>query len=200
MRVFRSKLPCRLTCHLLCLPRSRSGSCHGALPPLPWEVLRTESPQHLRPGTWAEPRETTLRGACVRQGLPAPAGGGCPPGPSPVSVRLQELPRPVLPVPQPPQVLPAESQCVSDEPPEALRTVGTPSFIWGARAKPLCALLFPVQGVPGGNVYSGEAMVRGQQTRGSPMRLGWEARVGGEGCGGSECSHGGAGAATRGGG
>uniref|UniRef100_A0A8C0TIY7 Zinc finger protein 276 n=1 Tax=Canis lupus familiaris TaxID=9615 RepID=A0A8C0TIY7_CANLF len=104
----------------LCLPRNRPGSCHGALSPLPWEVLLTESPQHFWQGTWGQFRQTTSRGASFHQGLPASAGGGRPPGPSSVSVRLQELPCPVLPVPWPPQVLPAESQRLPDGPPEDL--------------------------------------------------------------------------------
>ncbi|XP_038380951.1 zinc finger protein 276 isoform X2 [Canis lupus familiaris] len=107
----------------LCLPRNRPGSCHGALSPLPWEVLLTESPQHFWQGTWGQFRQTTSRGASFHQGLPASAGGGRPPGPSSVSVRLQELPCPVLPVPWPPQVLPAESQRLPDGPPEDLHKV-----------------------------------------------------------------------------
>lgn len=189
--VLCSKQPCQLTCRLLCLPRGRSGSCHGALPPLPREVLRTESPQHLRPGAWAGLRETTLRGAHVRQGLPAPAGGGCPPGPSPASVCLQELPRPVLPLPRPPQVLPAESQRVPDESPEALRTVGTLSFVHGGvLGLSPCVLCCSQHRDARWEPVQGEAMVQGQQTRGSPVWLGREARVGGEGRGGSECSWG----------
>lgn len=101
--------------------RNSPGPGHGPLSPLPREVLLPESAQHLRQGTWGELRETTPRGACFRQGLPASAGGGCPPGPSSVSVCLQELPRPVLPVPRASHVLSAESQRLPDGPSEAWR-------------------------------------------------------------------------------
>lgn len=110
-----------LTSCFLCLPRNSPGPGHGPLSPLPREVLLPESAQHLRQGTWGELRETTPRGACFRQGLPASAGGGCPPGPSSVSVCLQELPRPVLPVPRASHVLSAESQRLPDGPSEAWR-------------------------------------------------------------------------------
>lgn len=116
------------------MPRNRPGPCHGALSPMPREVLLTESPEHLWQGTWGELRETTPWGACFHQGLPAPAGGGCPPGPCSVSVCLQELPYPVLSMPQPAQVLPPESQHLPSGPPEALCKVGTsPAFIWGVK-------------------------------------------------------------------
>lgn len=106
------------------MPRNRPGSCHGALSPLPREVLLTESPKHLWQGAWGELRETVPRRACLHQGLPASAGCGCAPGPSLVPVYLQELPHPVLPVPQPPQVLSAESQRHPHRPAETLCKVG----------------------------------------------------------------------------
>lgn len=85
-----------------------------------WEVLLPESPQHLRQGTWGELRKATPWGPCFHPGFPAPPGCGCPPGPSSVPVYLQELPCPVLPVPRPPHIFPAASQCSPDRPPEAL--------------------------------------------------------------------------------
>ena len=130
-----SCLACLTSC-FLCLPRNGPGPGHGALSPLSREVLLPESPQHLWQGAWGELRKAAPWGPCFCPGLPAPPGGGRPPGPGSVPVCLQELPLPVLPVPRPPHVFPAEGQRPPHGPPEALRKVGALSCSLGACRRP----------------------------------------------------------------
>lgn len=163
-----------LTSCFLCLPRNSPGPGHGALSPLSWEVLLPESPKHLQQGTWGELRKATPWGPCFHPGFPAPPGRGCPPGPSSVPVCLQELPCPVLPVPRPPHIFPAASQCSPNRPPEALRKVGAPSLLcWGCAGDPVSRAAW-AQGSPG----AGEADTHEHQCAGCVGRLTGEHRAG----------------------
>lgn len=148
-----SYLACLTSC-FLCLPRNGPGPGHGALSPLSREVLLPESPQHLWQGAWGELRKTGPWGPCFCPGLPAPPGGGRPPGPGSVPVCLQELPHPVLPVPRPPHVFPAESQRPPHGPPEALCKVGALPRSLGACRRPHKRAAW-AQGGPGGSLLTG---------------------------------------------
>lgn len=98
---------------------------HWLLSPLPWEVLVQEPAQRLREGAGdgGELGEAAPRGSGLLHGLPAAGGGGGAPGPRAPPVRLQEVPCPVLQMPQRPQDLHPEGERLSHGPRQVERKV-----------------------------------------------------------------------------
>lgn len=98
---------------------------HWILSPLPREVLLQEPAQRLWEGPCdgGELGEAAPCGSGLLHGLPAAGRGGGAPGPRAPPVRLQEMPRSVLQVPQRPQDVYSEGECVSHGPRQVERKV-----------------------------------------------------------------------------
>lgn len=110
---------------LLLLGRNRQSPEHGLLPPVPRQVLLAEPAQCLREGARAggELGEAAARGPGVLRRLPAVGGRGGAAGPRAASVRLQEMPCPVLQVPQRPPHLHPEGERLAHGPRQVQRKV-----------------------------------------------------------------------------
>lgn len=105
--------------------RNRQSPEHRILSPLPREVLLQEPAQRFWEGSCdgGELGEAAPRGSGLLHRLPAAGRGGGAPGPRAAPVRLQEMPRSVLQVPQRPQDVYSEGERVSHGPHQVERKV-----------------------------------------------------------------------------
>jgi len=116
--------------------RNRQSAKHRVLPPLPREVLLQEPAQCFRQGArdGGELGEAAARGSGLLRRLPAAGRRGGAAGPRAPPVRLQEVPCPVLQMPQRPQGVHPEGERVSDGPRQGEKKVRCVSFCPGATA------------------------------------------------------------------